>query len=85
MLIVHFVKRTVALASVWFKPLRGIFLVRYQTELVDAGMPMPALVSLMPMPSYGLQYYLGISQCVRTFPGGSLRLIGQFINFLQYL
>ncbi len=30
----------------------GIFLVRYRTELVDAEMPMPALVFLMPMPSY---------------------------------
>ncbi len=36
------------------KPMQsGIFLVRYRTELVDAGMPMPALVFLMPMPSYG--------------------------------
>jgi hypothetical protein len=30
-----------------------IFLVRYRTELVDAGIPMPALVFLMPMPCYG--------------------------------
>jgi hypothetical protein len=30
----------------------GIFLVRYQTEIIDAGMPMPSLVSSMPMPSY---------------------------------
>jgi hypothetical protein len=30
----------------------GIFLVQYRTEIIDAGMPMPALVSLMPMPSY---------------------------------
>jgi hypothetical protein len=30
----------------------GIFLVRYRTKIRDAGMPMPALVSLMPMPSY---------------------------------
>jgi hypothetical protein len=29
------------------------FLVRYRTEIMDAGMPMPALVSSMPMPSYG--------------------------------
>ncbi len=29
-----------------------IFLVRYQTEIIDAGMPMPALVFLMPMLSY---------------------------------
>jgi hypothetical protein len=31
----------------------GIFLVRYQTKIRDAGMPMPVLVSAMPMPSYG--------------------------------
>jgi hypothetical protein len=30
----------------------GIFLVRYRTEIIDAGMPMPALVSSMPVPSY---------------------------------
>jgi hypothetical protein len=30
----------------------GIFLVRYRTEIIDAEMPMPALVSSMPMPSY---------------------------------
>ncbi len=30
----------------------GIFLVRYRTKIRDAGMPMPALVSSMPMPSY---------------------------------
>jgi hypothetical protein len=30
----------------------GIFLVWYRTEIIDAGMPMPALVSSMPMPSY---------------------------------
>jgi hypothetical protein len=28
------------------------FLVRYRTEIIDAGMPMLALVSSMPMPSY---------------------------------
>jgi hypothetical protein len=33
----------------------GIFLVWYRTKILDAGMPMPALVFLMPMPSYG--YY----------------------------
>jgi hypothetical protein len=31
----------------------GIFLVWYWTEIIDAGMPMPALVSWMPMLSYG--------------------------------
>jgi hypothetical protein len=30
----------------------GIFSVRYRTEIIDAGMPMPALVFWMPMPSY---------------------------------
>jgi hypothetical protein len=41
------------------KPMQsGIFLVRYRTKLTDAGMPMPALVFWMPMPSYGF-FYLG--------------------------
>ncbi len=31
----------------------GIFLVRNWTKILDAGMPMQALVSLMPMPSFG--------------------------------
>jgi hypothetical protein len=30
----------------------GIFLVRYRTEIIDAGMPMPALVSSMSMLSF---------------------------------
>jgi hypothetical protein len=30
----------------------GIFSVLYWTEIMNAGMPMPALVCLMPMPSY---------------------------------
>ncbi len=30
----------------------GIFLVRYRTKIRDARMPMPALVSSMPMPTY---------------------------------
>jgi hypothetical protein len=30
----------------------GIFLVWYRNKIRDAGMPMPALVSSMPMPSY---------------------------------
>jgi hypothetical protein len=33
----------------------GIFLFWYRTEMTDAGMPMPALVFWMPMPTYG--YY----------------------------
>jgi hypothetical protein len=31
----------------------GIFVVRYRTKIRDAGMPMPALVFSMPMPSPG--------------------------------
>jgi hypothetical protein len=34
----------------------GIFLLRYRTEMTDAGMPMPALVLRMPMPSYASAY-----------------------------
>ncbi len=30
----------------------GIFLVRFQTKIRYAGMPIPALVSSMPIPSY---------------------------------
>jgi hypothetical protein len=33
----------------------GIILVRYRTKIRDAGIPMPALVSSMPMPSYARQ------------------------------
>jgi hypothetical protein len=32
----------------------GIFLVRYRTKIRDARKPMPALVSSMLMPSYGM-------------------------------
>ncbi len=35
----------------------GIFLVWYWTKILDDGMPMPALISLMPMPSY--EYSMG--------------------------
>jgi hypothetical protein len=51
----------------------GIFLVRYLTEKIDAGMPMPALVFLMPMPSYGiLESLLGRSGPLKRF-GSPLR------------
>jgi hypothetical protein len=30
----------------------GIFSVQYQIEIMNAGLPMPALVCSMPMPSY---------------------------------
>jgi hypothetical protein len=36
----------------------GIFLLWYVTEMTDAGMPMPALVLRMPMPSYDCQYII---------------------------
>ncbi len=42
--------------QVWYRTKltqSGIFLVRYRTKIRDAGMPMPALVSSMSMPSYG--------------------------------
>ncbi len=34
----------------------SIILVRYRTKIWDAGMPMPALVFWMPMPSYVCVY-----------------------------
>jgi hypothetical protein len=30
----------------------GIFLIRYRTEMMDAGVPIPVLVFWMPMPTY---------------------------------
>jgi hypothetical protein len=36
----------------------GIFFARYRTEMADAGMPMPALVFWMPMPTYVLGYLI---------------------------
>jgi hypothetical protein len=44
---------------VWYraKPRQsGIF--RYRTGIIDAGMPMPALVSSMPMPSYAVSVHI---------------------------
>jgi hypothetical protein len=34
----------------------GTFFTRYQTGMTDAGMPMPALVFRMPMPTYGFRF-----------------------------
>jgi hypothetical protein len=49
------------------------FLVQYLTEKIDAGMPMPALVFSMPMPSYGiLESLLGRSGPLKHF-GSPLR------------
>ncbi len=49
---------------VWYrtKPRQsGFFLVWYRTGIIDAGMPMSALVSSMPMPSYARrQPYLSL-------------------------
>ncbi len=48
----------------------GIFLVRYQTKIRDARMPMPALVSSMPMPSYDyLQFYDICISCLNWSAG----------------
>jgi hypothetical protein len=47
----------------------GIFLVQYRTKIRDAGMPMPALVSSMPMPSYGNW----LIYCTRKDPVWSLQ------------
>ncbi len=52
-------KKLTMLGLVWYqtKPRQSaIFLVRYRTGIITAGMPMPALVSSMPMPSYALNY-----------------------------
>jgi hypothetical protein len=49
-------KKLIMPGMIWYrtKPRQsGIFLVQYRTEIIDAGMPMLALVSSMPMPSYG--------------------------------
>jgi hypothetical protein len=43
----------------------GISLVRYRNEIIDAGMPMLALVSSMPMPSYGYN----LDQNIDGYPG----------------
>jgi hypothetical protein len=48
-------KKTKMPGPVWnqTKPMKsGIFSVRYRTEILNDGMPMPALVCSMPMPSY---------------------------------
>ncbi len=55
------VKKLTMPGQVWYptKPRQsGIFLVWYWTEIIDARMPMPALVSWMPMPSYAIPLQL---------------------------
>jgi hypothetical protein len=39
----------------------GIFLVRYRTKIRDDGLPMPALVSSMLMPSYAAEFEFKIN------------------------
>ncbi len=49
------------------KPMQsGICLVRYRTEFTDAGMPMPALVFWIPIPSYAYIYIY--VHTVHTYP-----------------
>jgi hypothetical protein len=45
----------------------GIFLVQHRTEIMDPGMPMPALVFLMPMPSYDHLHDHVLLKLQRTF------------------
>ncbi len=54
----------------------GIFLVRYRTQIRDAGMPTPALVSSMPMPSYADFWLLNKPQpYLSAFGGDSLAVL----------
>jgi hypothetical protein len=46
------------------------FLVRYRTEIIDAGMTMPAFVSCMPMPSYDSMYIYWTSVELEHSSGG---------------
>jgi hypothetical protein len=62
----------------------GIFLVRYRTKIWDAGMPMPALVSLMPMPSYA-NGPLSRTGCVVSFYEDDIYLISDVILIVANL
>jgi hypothetical protein len=42
----------------------GLFLVRYWMEIMNAGMPMPALVCSMPMPSYVYKRHSPLQSCM---------------------
>jgi hypothetical protein len=53
----------------------GIFLVRYRTKIRHAGMPMPALVSSMPMPSYANTF------CGNTFCDYMLSITKLFSHY----
>ncbi len=53
-----------------------IFLVQYWTKIRDAGMPMPALFSSMPMPSYAFDYKESIRVTREaTFPTSNSALL----------
>ncbi len=50
----------------WTKPRQsGIFWVWYQTEIIETGIPMSALVSWMPMPSYGIMLSTCSASCIQ--------------------
>jgi hypothetical protein len=53
----------------------GIFLVRYRTGIIDAGMPMPALASLMPMPRYEISIVFAVYE-----DNGSWGEISSFVS-----
>jgi hypothetical protein len=59
-------KKTNNRELVWYRTKltqSGIFLVRYWTKIRDAGIPMQALVSSMPTPSYGW-YVIILAICI---------------------
>ncbi len=56
----------------------GIFLVRFRTKIWDARMQMPALVSSMPMPSYGDFY-----NSRRSAANKCLHFANSFVSFMQ--
>jgi hypothetical protein len=62
----------------------GIFLVRYRTKIRDAGMPMPALVFSMPMPSYANGPLPGTG-CVVSFYEDDIYLISYVILIVANL
>jgi hypothetical protein len=55
----------------------GIFLLRYRTEMTDAGMPMPALVLRMPMPTYGENLVVGTVIATGSAAGFLVTLVRQ--------
>jgi hypothetical protein len=56
----------------------GIFLLRYQTEMTDAGMLMPALVLQMPLPTFGRQLQKGVHMLTqRGYTIGADAMLGE--------